>query len=266
MTTTIYDGLKRVVGSDSRWSCFAENVNGDFRVCSHSKATHIVYVDDTGFGKILLRQDIVLCLAGNGGLIEQWKRWWRAHSLVKNYPPFTTASGDYVALYAVDLKTNEMYPLSNQIDCSYVDPNTRQVKALFSGSGGAIAFQAWCATMNVITSIKFAISYDCCSGGGVRFIDYAAKQQDLEDSFHTMLEVKDKLITGGFVMDLNIRNAMPITDAQFDSLRQDLSAQISAIGAPLAPTTQVVWDESAFARLDALVDLVAAREEESTEF
>lgn len=263
MTTTIYDGLQRVVGSDSRWSCFAKNVNGVFQICPHNEGTHIVYVDDTGFGKILLRQDIVLCLAGNGGLIEQWKRWWRANTLVKNYPPFTTASGDYVALYAVDLKTNEMHSLSHQIDCSYVDPNTRQVRALFSGSGGAIAFQAWRATMNVIASIKFAISYDCCSGGGVRYIDYAAKQQNIEDSFHTMSDVRDKLITGGFVMDLNIKNAVPITDAQFDSLRQDLSAQTATICAPLSPTTHVVWDESAFARLDALVDLVAEREEEA---
>lgn len=260
MTTTIYDGLQRVVGSDSRWSCFAKEVKGSFSLCPQQEATHIVYVDDTGFGKILLRQDIVLCLAGNGGLIEQWKRWWRANTLVKNYPPFTTATGDYVALYAVDLKTNEMYPLSNQIDCSYVDPNTRQVRALFSGSGGEIAFRAWRATMNVIASIKFAISFDCCSGGGVRYIDYAAQQQDIEDSFHTMLDVRDKLITGGFVMELNIKNAIPITDAQFDGLRHDLSGQTASIGAPLGPTTQVIWDESAFARLDALVDLVSARE------
>ncbi|MBA8064617.1 hypothetical protein HV077_19975 [Citrobacter freundii] len=263
MTTTIYDGLKRVVGSDSRWSCFAKHDNNDYKLCSHSEATHVVYVDDTGFGKILLRQDVVLCLAGNGALIEQWKRWWRADVVVKNYPPFTTPEGGVVAIYAVDLRNNQVCLLSKQIDCSYVDPTSREVLALFSGTGGTLAFQAWRTTMDVKQSILSAISSDCYSGGCVRFIDYPQQQQDIEDSYHTINDVNNELINRGFVMEINnVKNMIPITNECFSSMRNELTGNVSAIEAPLGVAANVVWDEPALARLDALVDMMTERERE----
>ncbi|MBS0854550.1 MULTISPECIES: hypothetical protein [unclassified Tatumella] len=208
-----------------------------------------------------MREDVVLCLAGNGELIEQWKTWWRASTLVKNYPPFTSNNGDSVALYAVDLLTNKLWLLSNQIDATYVDSNSKEVRALFSGSGGALAFTAWRRTLDVKQSIIEAISNDFCSGGSVRFIDYHSQLQDLEDSFHTIKDVQNELVNRGYVMDIkSLKNPIPITDQAFGKMRDSLAANVAAIGAPLGHQSVTLWDEPALARLDALVDMMAERE------
>ncbi len=76
MTTTVCDFINRVVASDSRWST---------KLDDYGFYNHIAFVDDTGFGKLSIRGNHVLCLAGDGKLIEQWKQWWKTPVTLEEY-------------------------------------------------------------------------------------------------------------------------------------------------------------------------------------
>lgn len=50
MTTTVYDRVNALVATDSRWSV---------DLSPHGYDGHILYIDDTGFGKLAPRNDFV---------------------------------------------------------------------------------------------------------------------------------------------------------------------------------------------------------------
>ncbi|MFQ9379138.1 MAG: hypothetical protein ACLR31_03710 [Escherichia coli] len=98
MTTTVYDRVNALVATDSRWSV---------DLSPHGYDGHILYIDDTGFGKLAPRNDFVMLLAGDGLLIQLWKHWWRG-DLSQQEPPVVLPTGQSVNLHIVKKSTNEV--------------------------------------------------------------------------------------------------------------------------------------------------------------
>src|SRR5690348_789485 len=64
MTTNTIDKRNRVLASDSRWSV--------------ADGEHLLFVDDTGFDKIMDRTFGSIICAGHSLLIDEWRNWWSA--------------------------------------------------------------------------------------------------------------------------------------------------------------------------------------------
>lgn len=253
MTTTVYDRLNQFVASDSRWSMPLDGMPG-----------WLCYVDDTGFGKISLRQNKVLCLAGDGELIERWKNWWTAPTISMAYPDVEKPDGGQISLYAIDMESNQILFHQN-LGCVHLDPESRELQALFTGSGGTFALSGWQKSKCARTCVSQAMGTDCCSGGGVRYVDFATGMSDIECTVTTISEVLLQLKQRGFVMNLNdpSRTAYAIS-AQ--DVAQDVANAKAIVansnGVLSAPTgnEQIVWDHATKQRLNGFIEQLVREE------
>lgn len=253
MTTTVYDRLNQFVASDSRWSMALDGLPG-----------WISYVDDTGFGKISLRQKKVLCLAGDGELIERWKDWWTAPTISVAYPDVENAAGGKISLYAIDMESNEILFHQN-LGCVHLDPESRDLQAIFTGSGGTFALSGWQTSKCARTSVSHAMGTDCCSGGGVRYVDFATGLTDIEDTVIKISDVLLQLQQRGFVMNLNDPSRTGYAISAQD-VAQDLAVAKAIVasgnGVLSAPTgnEQIVWDQATKQRLHGFIERLVEEE------
>lgn len=250
MTTTVCDFINRVVASDSRWST---------KLDSLGLLNHVLFVDDTGFGKLSIRGNFVLCLAGDGKLIELWKRWWKAPVLYTEYPPVESESGA-VVIYAINSETNQL-EFCTQLSCAHLDSDTRDLQAVFTGSGETAALSTWQSVKCAKTAVEKAKQYDVFTGGKVRFVDLGSYEMDIEDEVDSLDDVLVQLQERGYVMRLDDPKKTLIPAKEFDA--KTISALASTgklhLSAPCG-NEAVVWDEAAKSRLSSFVDRVIASE------
>lgn len=253
MTTTIYDRLNKFVASDSRWS---KSVPG--------MPDWIVFVDDTGFGKIAVRGQKVLCLAGDGELIQEWKDWWRASSIILQHPRVEKPTGEKVALYAIDMGKNKVM-FSQNLGCVHLDPATQELQALFTGSGGTFALAGWQSSKCAKTSVGLAMNDDCRSGGQIRYVDFGSGLSDIEDSVHNINEVELLLTKRGFAMNANDpnRTIYPIgakdSNDDLTKVQAIVAGDSGFLNAPVG-NEGIVWDEPTKARLHHFIEDLIAEE------
>ncbi|HEJ7134758.1 MULTISPECIES: hypothetical protein [Serratia] len=251
MTTTVYDRVNRLVASDSRWSV---------DLTPNGYDGHVLYIDDTGFGKIADRNDFVMTLAGNGHLIELWKKWWSGN-LSDQEPPVVLPTGQSVSLHIVKKSTNEvMFDKGNMLAATCTQTNTLQ--AVFSGSGGGVAAQTWMASHCARTAIEAAKGHDPFTGGSVRYIDFTSSKSDLETNIHTIAEVNEALLMRGLIMDTKNPQIphVSISAQEVADVRQMLVTGSITPCAPVGRPTQD-WDEPSKQRLTAAINRI--REEEA---
>ncbi|POU74055.1 hypothetical protein C3387_20555 [Leclercia sp. LSNIH6] len=251
MTTTVYDRINRLVASDSRWSC-------DLSLKGYPG--HVLYIDDTGFGKIADRNDFVMTLAGDGHLIELWKIWWSG-DLSEQEPPVVLPTGQSVVLHIVKKSSNEViFDKGNMLAATCTQ--TKDLQAVFSGSGGGIAAQNWMSSHCAQTAIGEAKNFDPFTGGEVRFVDFTSKKTNLETSVRTISEVNRALLMRGLIMDTKNPHVqhVSISAQEVADVRQMLVNGNITPCAPIGKKTQD-WDDASKQRLRSAIDRI--REEES---
>lgn len=250
MTTTVCDFVNKFVASDSRWSTKLDNLG------YHD---HVAFVDDTGFGKLSLRENFVLCLAGDGSLIEQWKRWWKSPVLYREHPPVDSPNGP-VVIYAINRETN-LLEFSVQLSCAHLDPDSMALQAVFSGSGETAALSTWQSEKCARTAVEKAKLKDVFTGGTVRYVNLRTNEMDIEDELDSLNSVLVQLRERGYVMNVNdpMKTKIPVKDFDAKTIAALASTGSLQLSAPCG-NEAVVWDDSAKLRLGAFIDKVIASE------
>ncbi|EGR6730032.1 hypothetical protein OYQ83_002154 [Salmonella enterica] len=193
----------------------------------------MLYVDNTGFGKLLQNENFIIVLAGNGVLIERWKNWFKS-DISKPFPDVET--GDAFLQVAIINKDRNELIFSSGVHLPISEH--RELKALFSGSGRKYAARRWRERRCAKESVSAAIAADCYTGGEVRFIDFNhGGLLNIEDTVNTIKEVNQTLLKRGLIMDMNNpgRKHRPLTNEEVESIRN-----LVANGdiTPSAPTLQ----------------------------
>lgn len=251
MTTTVYDRLSKVVTTDSRWS---------IDLTSRGYEGHVLYIDNTGFGKIAIRNDHVMLLAGNGKLIEQWKIWW-AGDLSEPEPPVTSGNNQSVNLYIVKISTNEIvFDKGQKLIVNNTENN--EILALFTGSGSGIAAQDWMNNHCARTAIDESKLHDPYTGGDVRYVDFSGGQYSIENSVLHINDVNQALLQRGLIMDTKNPHTphVSISAQEVADVRQMLVAGSITPCAPVGKKT-AEWDEQSKSRLAMAIQKI--REEEA---
>jgi hypothetical protein len=147
MTTNIFDGNAKVMASDSRWSI--------------EYGPWLFYLDDTGYEKILRHNGFSLMFAGNGRKIQEYKDWIRSN------PPDDSSMPNEkgMSVCMIEDATGEVVFQRQQ------DINSENV--LCAGSGARWAFGCWIQNKCSKQAVKTAKSKDVCSGGDVKYVDFA---------------------------------------------------------------------------------------------
>lgn len=260
MTTTVYDRMAKAVTSDSRWSCRLDHLGYE---------GHILYVDDVGFGKLALREDTVMVLAGNGYLIELWKKWLLVSELdpEAEMPPTEIPGQMPFAIYIIEMSTNDVL-FDEGHKHTIFDPDANEVLAAFSGSGSAFAADNWIDSTCARTAIDYAICMDPFSGGTVRFVDFPSLKNDIETSLETIQEVVNIMLDRGFIMDTKKPGATPVSISaqEVAEVRQLLANGALTPSAPVGKGAKP-WDDASKEKLKKAIqhirDAEAKRKEEA---
>lgn len=147
MTTNIFDGNTSVMASDSRWSI--------------EYGPWIFYLDDTGYEKIERYNGVALMFAGNGRKIQEFKDWIRSNPTDASAMP--NEKGMSVCMVNEGSGTL-MFQKHQDIDSENV---------LCAGSGARWAFNCWLANKCSKRAVETAKTKDYCSGGEVKYVDFA---------------------------------------------------------------------------------------------
>ncbi|ELY4571755.1 hypothetical protein SM001_003602 [Cronobacter sakazakii] len=243
MTTTIYDRLSKAVTSDSRWSCDLDSFDPGYE-------GHILYVDDTGFGKLAIRDDTVMVLAGNGILIEQWKRWLTREvlSFDEEMPALCIPGQMPFSIYLIEMSSNTvLFDEGHKHTIFNLEAN--EVLAAFSGSGSMHAADNWIGTVCARTAIDYAKTKDHYTGGTVRYVDFASKKCDLETNLTTIQEVVNLMLERGYIMDTKKPGSAPVSISaqEVAHVRQLLASGALMPSAPVGKGAKE-WDEKSKAK------------------
>ncbi|HBZ9867375.1 TPA: hypothetical protein MND73_004305 [Salmonella enterica subsp. houtenae] len=218
----------------------------------------MLYVDNTGFGKLLQNENFIIVLAGNGLLIERWKNCFK-YDISKPHPDVKT--GDAFLQVAIINKGRNELTFSSGEHLPLSDH--RGLKALFSGSGRKYAAHNWNEEQCAKASISAAIAADYHTGGDVRFIDFNhSGLLNIENTVNTIKEVNQTLLKRGLIMDTNTpgRKHRPLTGAAAENVRH-LVANGDII--PSAPTGQSSpWTPEKRHQLEAAIDEMRRHQKE----
>lgn len=260
MTTTVYDRMAKAVTSDSRWSCILDPIGYE---------GHILYVDDVGFGKLALREDTVMVLAGHGYLIELWKKWLLVSELdpEAEMPPTHIEGQMPFTIYIIEMSTNKVL-FDEGHKHTIFDQEANEVLAAFSGSGSSYAADNWIESTCARTAIDYAKRIDHYSGGTVRFVDFASGKNDIETRLETIQEVVNIMLERGFIMDTKKPGAAPVSLSaqEVAEVRQLLANGALTPSAPVGKGAKP-WDETSKEKLKRAIqhirDAEAKRKEEA---
>lgn len=180
MTTTAYDCDKNVVSSDTRWSADLNLMDGNY----------ILFVDDTGFNKIACRLGGAIFCAGDGLIIEQLKTWWMAEPFDPEALPNLKHNGKYKVSVVVASSDGDII-----FDAGHkqflMDPETKHIHALFTGSGSGFAGNTFQQCGCVKSAVTVAKVFDPYSGGDVKYCNISTGESNLQDetmSYNSIME------------------------------------------------------------------------------
>ena len=205
MTTTVFDSINKKVTSDSRWSSILEYQGG----------TYLVFVDDSGFDKIVDRSTSVVALAGDGELISEWKKWLSmSEPKLEDRPPVRKAATHG----STDCREFVLYIVSKTANKVVFDAGRKLaaldesgILAVFSGSGMNQAAMCWNTNQCPEQAVRTAQSQDICSGGEVKFVDYKNGNSNLQAPQFDYNLIVDALRNRG--MSILIGKANAVNDA-----------------------------------------------------
>lgn len=138
---------------DSRWSI--------------SYGPWFFYLDDSGYEKIERYNNVALMFAGDGRKIQEFKDWIASDPVDSSSMPAEKG----MSVCMVDEATGKVMFEKHQ------DINSDNV--LCAGSGALWAFGCWKDNKCSKQAVKTAIQKDFCSGGAVKYIDFAKPDTNL---------------------------------------------------------------------------------------
>lgn len=222
----------------------------------------MLYVDDTGFEKIVFDSKYSYMFAGPSDLINEWKTW--IASPTKLMQPRPAVRDDFAVCF-IDSETKIVRFEHGQ--------RIRDDKYRFAGTGAVPAHKCWTANTDPIKAVESAKESDIFSGGTVKYLDISnrtssslneasvAHNLNLNGSFDS---IKAATLSKGMVMYTQVNKAnLPINEACANDPRiKDFVSKIAngevVAKAPCGLDT-VVWTETDEKRLDdALNDMFSA--------
>jgi hypothetical protein len=184
MTTNVFDGPARIVATDSRWSWPV--IDGRW----------FVYLDDTGFDKIQVLNDLVVMYAGDGQLVQAWRDYFADEARELAAQPTATKE---VCVCVVDAETG-VFVKSAGGDYEVFEDS------LFGGTGGGYARKCWATNRKATRAVETAKAEDRSSGGEVKYVDIVNKDGNVKPVYPselvTIQSVNLALYKRGVVMDL----------------------------------------------------------------
>lgn len=234
MTTNVFDVKAAVVASDSRWS---------YTIKDGEALRAVVYVDDTGFDKMVFGEGACAVFAGRSNLIDHWKDWIRSKNKVVLRRPMTE---DNFSMCVVNAATGALIFEHGQ---KIVDDHYR-----FAGTGAKHAHTCWINNRDAIKAVRSAAVNDQYSGGEVKYFNI--KSQDHNVSAAGMYQaINDAVIERGIVMYPTYEGkTVPIqdaakTDPSISTLVRNIKTGDAIAEAPSGRDT-VVWTDTDLKRLD----------------
>lgn len=244
MTTNVYDATVGLLTSDSRWS----RLTGEW----------LIYVDDTGYDKIVFDHKLAFLFAGDLPNIDVWKQW--INNGRKGNPPIEHLGR--MSVIQIDTKTAKVVFMSHP---SF--PKTSfgtALRAVFAGTGGVHAKACWDANKCAKQAVVTAIGQDIQSGGEVKHLECANRQHNLTAAKFSQLHVTEQAKTKGFIMNINSNQApIKVQDAANDPSNPTVKALADIVlaggmsfSAPF-PDMDVAWSDEKIKEFEAALQAYA---------
>ncbi|MBI6925732.1 hypothetical protein Q9323_03345 [Pseudomonas fulva] len=200
MTTNVYDGTKRLLSSDSRWS--SKHPSGDF----------IIFVDDVGFDKIEVASGHAFLFAGYASTISDWKAFLKSKPSSSQGHP----SLDGIALLITNVATGQIV---DHVGQDIQIANADQSVTSFAGSGSSHAADCWTVNGCAKTAVESAKNFDLFSGGSVRYLELNTLDNNLLN-ITNYDELKKSFTAQGMVMyTANSHKQVPVNEAALTDVR-----------------------------------------------
>lgn len=237
MTTNVYDISKGLLSTDSRWS----KDNGEY----------VVYIDNTGYDKIVYDNRIAILFAGDLDLVDVWKKWFH-----KGKPDPRPKLLDDVSLIIVSLETG--MPVFKS-EYTLTSGNEETIQAVYGGTGGVYAKNCWEVNSCAITAVNTAIKEDLLSGGEVVYLNRNNLSNNIKNSckiFHVNTQLKET----GTIMNMktkqkesiqNFMNSSNSSSAQ--ALVEEVISGNAKLSAPFVGKGQP-WSNEKIAELDNVLE------------
>jgi len=161
MTTNVYDVAAGLLTSDSRWSA--------------DEGEWIVYVDDTGFDKIIADAQLAFLFAGNILNIAEWKGWVKSGRL----QPAPLDRLDGTSLIMVEIATGSVVFGTDYLLVSRYDA---MPSAWYSGTGAPHAKDCWEVNRCAMTAVASATKVDKYSGGTTSHFNRNSRASNVTNS------------------------------------------------------------------------------------
>ncbi|MRJ38495.1 hypothetical protein [Pseudomonas haemolytica] len=233
MTTNVICRTKKLLTSDSRWSCSIVGY-----------PDHIAFVDNTGFDKLAVRQAHALVFAGDGELIAAWKAWFTAKSL-----DFGKMPGFHRLIPGTNILESIVISLVKKPSCDVMFSSGNFMahgeEARFSGSGAQFAKDCYARNLCGRTAITTAGQSDPATGGETKFVELETGSTNLTVLQATLNELKNALNVRGFVMDTTTKTVTPINAWQPGSAdaKRAIVSSVASISAPTGLPTRCWSDQ-----------------------
>jgi hypothetical protein len=195
MTTNVFDVTAGQLTSDGRWS--------------FEKLDWLVFVDDTGYDKMIFDDELGFAFAGNVSKINIWKEWVAGG----RKGPEPMGHLDQMQLIIVNMASGVLEFASDYILFSHAG---NVLEALYGGSGGPSAKDCWNSNRCARTAIDSAKSNDVYSGGETKFLLRETRQNNLTNNI-AVTEINEQCKQRGLMMNLkNPLNTVLVKDAAND--------------------------------------------------
>lgn len=245
MTTNVTDLNAAQMACDSRWSV----LHPEF----------ILYIDDTGFDKIVNVRDHAYMFAGNGKLIHLWKEWLASGTRGAAGRPPVKSDGVAIAVCIVNMPSS-IVTLDVGQDIKH--PDNLAPKAFFAGSGAIHAHTCWNVNGDAMRAVETAKTTDICSGGEVKYLEFSTGANNVTNA-SSIDDVHNMLVTRGWVMHHNKPGqavSAPVAAANDAEVKKVLTQIASGTLSASAPCDAMYrdWTPEELEALDRALDKALA--------
>jgi hypothetical protein len=196
VTTNVIDKQRRLLASDSRWSCQCD-------------PDHIAYVDDTGFDKMADRTLGSLICAGSALLIEAWREWFLQPKLdLDNKPRVYTLRDDGAVdqFITVSLllkpECQSLFSFGQYIEFEDI--------AKFGGTGAQYARDCYSMNRCGLQAVATATGSDPMTGGEIKYVDFANFKNNLSTTKVSAQDAFNQLQSRGMKMNVKTGKIEPL--------------------------------------------------------
>lgn len=163
MTTNVIDMKHFTAACDSRWTIHSSQLPVPYTTNGFR-----LWVDNTGFEKIIVYQKLCYIFAGPADLISEWKQWVWTMGPVKNpdiLPDVKSKTGTlHLHIVSVGQNPSLARRIGGRPDLE-LEPDKGGI--FFAGTGSVPAYEGWQRTLCARLAVQAAIEADVASGGRV---------------------------------------------------------------------------------------------------